>query len=143
MTALVVLSSRLQLTIAHAPHLQHIVERQLLRDALRFDPQRPRRNELHLAPPEARRAAAIVNDHRAAVVAGHLGGAMLCPMLETGERRHIYDALAYRCLHARCAGDFPNAWRRLGKYRRRLRPDQCSRSRNAGKGKKLVPSHAA
>ena len=74
-----------EFTFTNAARLQHIVEGQLVRDALRIDAQGPRSNRIDLAPPEAGASAPILDDRRACAVADDLHRAGLSAMLELGE----------------------------------------------------------
>ena len=103
--------------VVDAPGLQHIIERQSVRDSLRTDPQRPRGDDVDIAVAEASGSAAIFDRGRASGILQDLRRASLAAMLEPRERGDLGDTLTDRQLGARHATDFPQPRRRLGKGR--------------------------
>jgi len=105
--ALMVRRQRTFLAIADAMRLKHIVERQLVGDSLRTDPQRARSDHVDLCLPEPGRTAFVVDPSRARTIAENAPRAILAAMLELGERQNVGDTLPNCSLVARSSGDLP------------------------------------
>src|SRR6185437_16240330 len=105
--ALMALRRSAFLAIADPTRLDYVIERQLRRNALRGDPQRPRRDHVDFALAEIGRPAAIVDGHGRALVGEHRPRAIAGPVLELGQSHHIREALADRRLDSRRAAHFP------------------------------------
>src|SRR6185312_8137943 len=95
--------------IVDAARLQHIVERQAVRDSLRADPQGPRRDHFDLAIAEPGAAAAVLDRGRAAIVPDDPGAASLRAMFEPRQRGDVGDALSQRRPGSGRTADFPYA----------------------------------
>ena len=128
--------------LVDAPRLQHVIERQSVGDSLGRDPQRSRREQGHLAVPEARRAAAIIHLSRVARIAHDPQAAISRPMLEPRQLGHIRDALTDRGGGSRNAANLPQSGLRLRKPRGQLRrANERERRRSCHKGKSEIASH--
>ena len=129
--------------IVDPARLENIVERETVRDALRRDSQRSRRQHGDLAVPEPRPAAAIFDLRRASRVFDHPCATAPRAMLEPRERRHVCHALA---------NGRPSSWRpadlpqpRLGLSKRRWTRSRGQRERDgnsaSGQDKGFDASH--
>src|SRR4051794_35889808 len=103
----------LRRAIANAARLQHIAERQIVRDALGVDPQRTRSDQLDVAAAEPGAAAAIFDHRLARAVAADPTCATAPAMLVMGEHREVAEALARRGLRPGHARDLPQPRARL------------------------------
>ena len=72
--------------VADPARLEHIIERQLLRNSLSLDPHRARSNDRQTAFAEIASATAVMDDGRARTAADDVSAAVLVPMFELGER---------------------------------------------------------
>ena len=116
--------------IANAPRLKHVIERQLVRDSLRADPKRPRRENVDLSLSESRRSTGVIDQGRPTRIRQDLARAGVSAMFVLRQGQDVRDALAHRRLTPRNTADLPHARRNLRKRRRRIRGKsrgrQCS-----------------
>src|SRR4029077_18451257 len=96
-------------TFAHAPSVQLIVKRQVVRNALRLDPEGARRDQLDLRLAESATWAIIADQGLGAIVADHRPGAMLLAMLILGEHVRGRDAQPCRIMPVCALADLPQA----------------------------------
>ena len=78
--------------IADPPRLDHIVERQVVGDALRLDPDGSRRDQRHLALAKAARNARISNDGCRSGIADDNSRALAAAMFELRKECRIGEA---------------------------------------------------
>ena len=109
---------------AYAARLEHVIERQLLRNSLRFDPHRSRSDHRQPALAEIAATAAVVDDRGVRSVADDVPRAILPAMFELSQLHHVGKTLAERCFRTWGSRDLPQAWARPGNRSRKLKGTQ-------------------
>ena len=128
--------------LVDASCLEHIIERQPVRDSLGRDPERPRREQGHLAVSEPRRPASVVHLSGDARIADNSQAAISRPMLEPCQLGQVNDALANRRGGPWKPANLPQSRLRLGEAGGQLRrANERERRRSCRKGKSEIASH--
>ena len=120
--------------------LKHVIERLLVGDSLRADPERARSEDVDLRLAKTGSAALVIDPSRTRIVAKDTARAILSTMLELGECQYVDHALPNRSLASRSTRDLPQTPAHICE-RGRLRCGQDRGQQGNSQGKNHQTAH--
>jgi len=122
-----------------------IVERKIVGDALRIDPERTGCDQRHLRLPEAAPGAIIADQRLGPAIADDLAGAALLAMFEVGEQIRGHDADAGWIMAIGAAADLPKTpgGRSKGVWDRRRNQQAAGTDQQANKAESNHLAHVS